>query len=153
VRASPSDHYQSDFRTEWDYTTGTFQSIAANGVVNNANVQASGGWTLTRNIPIVIGSPVTTSSHYLQGSLTLRTTGNRLGSTYSFHYDLFRDQYLQQRYFAYYNAQCCGVLVEYQTYNIVGLSVPQDRRFNVSFTLAGIGTFSNFLGAFGGSGR
>jgi hypothetical protein len=153
VRASPSDHYQSDFRTEWDHTTGTFQSIAANGVVNNANVQASGGWTLTKNIPVVIGSPVTTSSHYLQGSLTLRTTGNRLGGTYSFHYDLFRDQYLQQRYFAYYNAQCCGLLVEYQTYNIVGLSIPQDRRFNVSFTLAGIGTFSNFLGAFGGSGR
>jgi lipopolysaccharide assembly outer membrane protein LptD (OstA) len=153
VRASPSDHYQSDFRTEWDHTTGTFQSIAANGVVNNANVQASGGWTLTKNIPVVIGSPVTTSSHYLQGSLTLRTTANRLGGTYSFHYDLFRNQYLQQRYFAYYNAQCCGVLVEYQTYNIVGLSIPQDRRFNVSFTLAGIGTFSNFLGAFGGSGR
>ena len=62
----------------------------------------------------------------------------------------FRDQFLQQRYFAYYNAQCCGVLVEYQTYNIVGLADPQDRRFNVSFTLAGIGTFSNFLGAFGG---
>ena len=25
----------------------------------------------------------------------------------------------------------------------------QDRRFNLSFTLAGIGSFSNFLGAFG----
>jgi len=153
VRASPSDRYQSDFRTEWDHTTGTFQSIAANGVANATNVQASGGWTLTKNIPTLLGSPVTTSSHYLQGSVTLRTTANRVGGTYSFHYDLFRDQFLQQRYFAYYNAQCCGVLVEYQTYNIVGLSIPQDRRFNVSFTLAGIGTFSNFLGAFGGAGR
>ena len=28
--------------------------------------------------------------------------------------------------------------------------VPQDHRFNLSFTLAGIGTFSNFFGAFGG---
>ena len=85
--------------------------------------------------------------------MTLRSTANRVGGTYSFHYDLFRNQFLQQRYFAYYNAQCCGVLVEYQTYNIVGLSIPQDRRFNVSFTLAGIGTFSNFFGAFGGTGR
>ena len=153
VRASPSDRYQSDFRTEWDHTTGTFQSIAANGVANATNVQASGGWTLTKNIPTLLGSPVTTSSHYLQGSVTLRTTANRVGGTYSFHYDLFRDQFLQQRYFAYYNAQCCGVLVEYQTYNIIGLVIPQDRRFNISFTLAGIGTFANFLGAFGGGNR
>jgi len=27
--------------------------------------------------------------------------------------------------------------------------VPQDRRFNISFTLAGLGSFSNVLGAFG----
>jgi hypothetical protein len=67
-----------------------------------------------------------------------------------FNYDLLRDNFLQQRYFAYYNAQCCGVLAEFQTFNFVGARIPQDRRFNVSFTLAGIGTFSNFLGAFGG---
>ena len=34
-----------------------------------------------------------------------------------------------------------------------GFAVPQDRRFNLSFTLAGIGTFSNFFGAFGGRRR
>ena len=53
---------------------------------------------------------------------------------------------------AYYNAQCCGVAVSYQSYNVAGYSafvIPQDRRFNISFTLAGIGTFSNFFGAFG----
>jgi LPS-assembly protein len=150
VRTSPTDRYQSDFRTEWDHTTGTFQSVAANGVVNATHVQATGGWTLSKNIPRLIGDAVTTSSHYLQGTVTVRSTANKVGGTYAFHYDLFRDQFLQQRYFAYYNAQCCGVLVEYQTYNIVGLRIPQDRRFNVSFTLAGIGTFSNFLGAFGG---
>ena len=27
--------------------------------------------------------------------------------------------------------------------------VSQDRRFNISFTLAGVGSFSNILGAFG----
>ena len=30
-------------------------------------------------------------------------------------------------------------------------AVTQDRRFNIGFTLAGLGTFSNFLGAFGGN--
>ena len=46
-----------------------------------------------------------------------------------------------------------GINIEYQTYNLGGASsfvVPQDHRFNLSFTLAGIGTFSNFFGAFGG---
>jgi hypothetical protein len=30
------------------------------------------------------------------------------------------------------------------------LLIPQDRRFNISFSLGGIGTFSNFLGALAG---
>jgi hypothetical protein len=32
----------------------------------------------------------------------------------------------------------------------VTTGIAQDRRFNISFTLAGIGTFSNLFGAFGG---
>ncbi len=67
------------------------------------------------------------------------------------------DIFLQQRYAAFYNAQCCGIAVEYQTFNFAGsfagLGITQDKRFNLSFTLAGIGTFSNLFGAFGGQGR
>ena len=33
-----------------------------------------------------------------------------------------------------------------------GTPIPKDRRFNLGFTLAGIGTFSNFFGNFGGLG-
>jgi hypothetical protein len=50
-------------------------------------------------------------------------------------------------------AQCCGIQGEYQRFNYpagAGLPVTTDRRLNVSFVLSGIGTFSNFLGAFGG---
>ena len=51
-----------------------------------------------------------------------------------------------------YMAQCCGVQGEYQKYNYpAGTGLPQsDRRINFAFVLAGIGTFSNFFGAFGG---
>ena len=86
-------------------------------------------------------------------STNWRKANNTVGTTYSFTYDLRRAVFLQQTLLAYYNAQCCGFAVEYQVYNYSGLTtsnVPQDRRFNISFTLAGIGTFSNFLGAFGG---
>jgi hypothetical protein len=53
---------------------------------------------------------------------------------------------------AYYNPQCCGIGIEYQTRQVpsfAGFKGRIDRIFNVSFTLAGIGTFTDFLGAFG----
>jgi hypothetical protein len=49
-------------------------------------------------------------------------------------------------------AQCCGVQVGFQKFHLVSSApIPSDRRFNVSFVLAGLGTFSNFFGAFGGN--
>jgi LPS-assembly protein len=151
VRGAPSEKFQSDFRTEWDHTTGTFLSFSANGILNSSNLQAVGGWSRQRSISSEIDAVPVTYNHYLNASVTLRNASNRLGGTYMFNYDLLNGSFLQQRYFGYYNAQCCGVLVEYQTFNYTGAIVPQDRRFNISFTLAGIGTFSNFLGAFGGA--
>jgi len=52
-----------------------------------------------------------------------------------------------------YMAQCCGFQVEFQRFNYsagAGIPYPTDRRFNVSVVLAGLGSFSNFFGAFGG---
>jgi hypothetical protein len=52
-----------------------------------------------------------------------------------------------------YMAQCCGLRVEYQQFSFpsgLGLAIPSDRRMNVSVVLAGLGTFSNAFGAFGG---
>jgi len=80
--------------------------------------------------------------------------GSRIGGFYSFNYDLKQDSFLQQRFTAYYNSQCCGIAAEYQAYNygasFVARGLTQDHRFNLSFTLAGVGTFSNLFGAFGG---
>jgi hypothetical protein len=53
---------------------------------------------------------------------------------------------------AFYNAQCCGIAFEYQTYNYGSSSVspiPLDQRFFLSFTLAGLGNFSPFNGGLG----
>jgi hypothetical protein len=60
---------------------------------------------------------------------------------------------LMQRITGFYNAQCCGLAFEYQTYNMSGIStagVPKDRRFFMSFTLAGLGNFSPFSGGLSG---
>ena len=57
----------------------------------------------------------------------------------------------------YYNAQCCGLRVDYQVFNFEGLGtralIEQDRRFTISFTLAGLGTFTNNFGGAGGGYR
>jgi len=83
--------------------------------------------------------------------------GGRVGGSYTFNYDLKQSSFLQQRVTAYLNSQCCGVAIEYQTFNYGGslsaYGLQQDKRFNLSFTLAGIGTFSNLFGAFGGQQR
>jgi hypothetical protein len=94
-----------------------------------------------------------TSDNLLGAGGTVKTRRNTLGASYSFNYDFGRSTLVQQRMLAYYNAQCCGIGFEYQEYNYPRLNqfvIPQDKRFNLSFSLAGIGTFSNFLGAMTG---
>ena len=78
---------------------------------------------------------------------------NRLRGTYALSWDIERGYVVSQRTSASYLAQCCGFEVDFQKYNYTVLSgspIPSDRRLNFSFILAGLGTFSNFFGAFGG---
>ena len=83
------------------------------------------------------------------------TLGQRhLGGAYQFYLNLSDGTLVEQRLGVFYNAQCCGVSFEFQSYNYPNnpnrFILPHDRRFNMSFTLAGVGSFSNFFGAFGG---
>ena len=92
------------------------------------------------------------NNHFLQSSTNVRLAGGKYGGNFTFHYDIARSTLLNHRYTAFYNAQCCGVAFEYQAFNYPNnpnFLLPKDRRFNISFTLAGVGSFSNLLGAFG----
>ena len=122
------------------------------------NVQATGGWTERRLIPELpnFASPAL-ATHDVTASTTVHDDPNHLGGTYSLAYDLRNNDMRQQRFVAYYNAQCCGISMDYQHAVINGVGQPnalKDRRFGISFTLAGIGSFANPFGAFGdNSGR
>jgi LPS-assembly protein len=159
VRTSPTDTVQADFRTEWDLNAHALRTLAAAGTFRHSDwLSASGGWSQRRFIKDLPGfNDPARADHYLNAAVNLRGARNQIGGSYAFNYDLRRNTFLQQRYNAYYNAQCCGIGIEYQTFNFQGIAstigVPQDRRFNLSFTLAGIGTFSNLFGAFGGQDR
>ena len=151
MRGAPTTSIQADFRTEWDHTSGAFLSFAANGIVNGSNLQASGGWSKQRSVTLdPVAEPIVTSlTHYLNASVTLRQAQNRFGGTYMFNYDLLRDNFLQQRYFAYYNAQCCGVSMQYSRASNAGAYVNSNNKFLFSVTLAGLGSFSPLDGGLG----
>lgn len=156
ARVTPTDRVQGEFRTEWDPTVHALKTLSASGTVRDGEwLQVSGSWSRRRYIPELpdFDDP-NRATHAVSAATTLRSRSNRLGGNYSFDYDFQRDFFLQQRVLAYYNAQCCGVVMEFQTFNVQGVPgvrVSQDKRFNISFSLAGIGTFSNFLGALGGA--
>ena len=154
-RVAPTPGIQASFRTEWDHQVNAIRTVTASGgFVHEPWLQASGEWSLRRFLPDLKGFEESKASHALGASTTLRTRRNNFGGTYSFNYDMRRDEFLQQRYMAYYNAQCCGVAVEWQTWNyqgtLTGLTIPQDRRFNISVTLAGIGAVPSFFGGLAG---
>ena len=156
VRTEVTSELSGSMRAEYDTQFGALRTISAEGTVGVGGwMQTTAGWSQRRFIEGLRGfDDPNRLDHYVNSFTSVRTPSNHVGGAYSFHYDIQRGRYLQQRFLAYYNAQCCGVSVEFQTFNFEGLGlrarVPQDRRFNLSFTLAGLGTFANVFGAFGG---
>jgi hypothetical protein len=155
ARAAPADQISATFRAEIDSQYKTLRSVSANGNYSIGNwLGTSAGWTLTRTIgPTGLVDP-SGVRHFLNGTTNVRLAQNKYGGNYTFNFDVVKGQFVQQRITGYYNAQCCGFAVDYQAYNfgtLAGVLVPQDHRFNFSFTLAGLGSFSNFFGALGGA--
>jgi len=158
VRTEPTNDLSASLRTEYDTQFGAIRTIGANGSYDFRGLfQTTAGWSQRRFIEDLPGFDNPNQlDHFLNVFTRLQNRDNTLGGAYQFNYDLLRSRFLQQRLILYYNAQCCGVGIEYQTFNFQGLGIrtpiPQDRRLNLSFTLAGLGTFANVLGAFGGGG-
>jgi hypothetical protein len=155
VRASPVTGSTVAFNMEYDPTdlTGKLQGFSLSGGVNLPTVQASGGWGRRK---YATGTTGLSADNYLQAISTITSPTQRFTVTGSLNYDIGRRNLMQYRWIGAYNAQCCGIAVEYQEHNFPSdprFLIPKDRRFNLSFTLAGIGTFSNFLGSFGGEHR
>jgi len=154
VRYVPTNDINATVRAEFDGRYKELRQISAQGMYSWSNrVQLTGGWSKKAFIADLVGfNDPNFLDHYVNGMSTVHTQDNRLGSIYSFNYDVLRSTLVQQRVSAYYNAQCCGLAFEYQTYNFPGSLTPisADHRFFLSFTLAGLGNFSPFNGALGG---
>ena len=158
VHATPTPLIDATFRTEYDTQVHDLRTLAANGGFTRGWISTQDGWSLRRYIPLLTGfNDPLSATQYPTSSTTVRKPGNGLGGVYSFNYDIKNRDYLNQRIMGYYNTQCCGIIIEYQKFNygaaVQAVGVAQDHRFNISFSLAGIGTFSDLFGAFGGQKR
>ncbi len=157
LRAVPTTNYSATVRAELDSQYHALRTISVNGSAAFGRlIQTTIGWSHRGYIPELSGfNDPTQLDNYVNGSITAHTHSNRFGGSYTSNYDILRGTMLQLRLSGYYTAQCCGIVVDYQTYNLTGINtllpIAQDHRFNISFTLAGIGTFGNFFGALSGT--
>ena len=158
IDGRPTDHWASRFRMELDPEFKTPRMFSLSSAYDTPNTQVTAGWRKYYQVPN--GQPgfeSNVTTHTLYAASSFKFFQNRVGGTYGFDYDLREQAFRQQRWVGYYNAQCCGISVDYQKAVVGAVGVPgtlTDSRFGLSFTLAGIGSFANPFGAFGdNSGR
>jgi LPS-assembly protein len=151
----PTETASAQFRMEYDTRHDAVRTYGASGTLESRVGHVTAGWSKQQIIPGLSGfEDPSRARHFLNLSADLWEPNNRFGGVFAFNYDMLRQYFLQRRYRFYYNSQCCGLAVDFQTVDLShfgGLGVPNDRRLAISFTLAGIGTFASPLGSFGGN--
>ena len=151
TRFSPTFNFDTIARVEYDVNGYGMQTLSTGATLNSQ--RASGNVTFSRSRP----SPSIQPSTFLTGSTGLRLRDGRVTSQYVINWDVARGYVVNQTIATSYMAQCCGIQAEFQNFNyqpssgLTSFGLPSDRRFNISLVLAGLGSISNFFGAFGGT--
>jgi LPS-assembly protein len=143
ARVSPSFALDANFRMEYDVTGLGLVLLSAGGGVNGPKTSVSANYSKRK----------VDDSDFLSSAATMRWLDGRATGTYALSWDIGRAYVVSQSIIASYLAQCCGLQLEFQKFNYPessGIPIASDTRFNFGFVLAGLGTFSNFFGAFGG---
>ena len=160
ARATPTDPLAIDYRLEYDPkalpNNPKLLGMSLNGTLRASDINFTGGWSRQAFALTSATGAVTPTSNLVRATTDFRLKRSSFGGVVDYNYDISRSTLINQRYVGFYNAQCCGVSFEYQSFHFptgTNFIVPHDHRFNMSFTLAGVGSFSNFFGAFGGSQR
>ena len=147
ARVAPTPTIDANARLEYDVTGNGLQILAAGGTITKA--ASSTNVSISRQRP----APGSEVSSYLSASSNWRLSQGRVTGFYGLNWDIDANYIYSQSLGATYMAQCCGVRADFQVVNFlpsVSSPIPSDRRLNFAFVLAGLGTFSNFFGLFGG---
>jgi hypothetical protein len=152
ARYSPTVAVDTNARVEYDVNGNGMSSLSGGATISS--LRGSGNVTFSRSRR----SPLVEPSTFLTGSTGVRLREGRVTSQYAISWDVARGYIVSQSVATTYMAQCCGIQAEFQNFNyqpnsaLTSFGLPADRRFNVSLVLAGLGSVSNFFGAFGGTG-
>jgi len=149
----PVDSTTATFRMDVHPRYRQVQSLSARAMIDGSLARISADWYRQLVIPQLSGYSADFASQSLNANVNLRTRRNHVGGTYTVNYDLKKGEFVNQRVSGYYNTQCCGLNFDYQKRATPLLSdrgIPQNQSFSVSFSLAGVGSFSNPMGSFGG---
>ena len=152
VQARPAEDVAAQFDMEIDAEHRQPRSFSLSTTASRRAAQIQAGWTRRLVIPGLAGFEPDNSTNYITSSVAVRPGRGRVTARYDMHFDIKQRTMYQQRIIASYSAQCCGVNVDYQQISLThypNALQPVERRFGISFTLAGIGSFSNPLGSFG----
>ena len=150
ARFAPTLALDTNARVEYDVNGNGMQSFSTGGSLSSLRGSANLTFSRTRS------TPASDPNSFLTGSTSMRMRNGRVTGQYLLSWDVARGYIVNQAVSAQYMAQCCGVQLEFQKFNylpstILSPTLPADRRFNVSIVLAGLGSISNFFGAFGGT--
>ena len=150
---TPSADLSGRFGLEYDTQFGAVRSYNASFNTARELFDLNATWSKRQVIPGLLGydNPLS-ADHFVTAAARVRKPGGGASIGYSTTYDVLRERMLQQRFTGFYNAQCCGVAVDYAVTNLSHLGLRNDKRFSISLTLAGIGSFTNPLGVFGNNG-
>lgn len=153
IRVSPKTGVDANTRFEYD-VQGKGLQVMTTGLSALWGSAASGTSTATFSFSRIQPEASKTPTGSFGGGTVLSFLQGRVKGGYSLTWDLAQSALLNQGVSLSYLAQCCGIQAEFQKFKYpqarADFPIPSDRRFNVSFVLAGLGTFSNFFGAFGG---
>jgi len=148
VKVTPSAALDATARFEYD-VHGQGLHVMTTGTTAQVGLSST-----TINYSRYRKTPSSKPESSMSWSTALNLLQGRARGAYALTWDIGRAGILNQNVGLSYLAQCCGIQAEFQKFKYPQTSsafpIPSDRRFNVSFVLAGLGTFSNFFGAFGG---
>jgi LPS-assembly protein len=158
IRASlsltPSPTITGEFGFEYDTRFDAVRSYRASAMISRPILDFTGSWTKQQVIPGLAGyADPRYAAHSVSFSSRFKKPDGRASLAYATAVDILNSRFLQHRFGAFYNAQCCGIAVDYVVVNLSHYGLRNDKRFSFSFSLAGIGSFVNPLGVFGNNGR
>ncbi len=149
VRATPTERWNATLRADFDSRHKELRTLSIGGDYNFSEyVRTGASWQQQFFIADLPGFDHEGSvRRNLRAEVDAQLPGSRLGGRYSIEYDARRAIVQQQRITGFYNAQCCGIAFEYRTSSLRSIGINTNNTFNISVTLAGLGSFSPLSGA------